>query len=486
MEKIKQIYSSKLNTAISPLGFGLLYLPTDGNNLLPSAYELIDMAMESGVNFYDTGHLYLSGKCEEHTNSLLVKRYPRDKFLISAKMPSWMVTHEGHDAESIFYTQLENLGVDFIDFYLVQSIKGARWEKIVDSPMMEFLYSMRERGIIKHLGFSLHDNAEVLQKVLKAEWEFAMLQLNYIDWDFQNAKANYELLEKHNIPCMVMQPAGGGRLTNLPESCIEVLNAEQNGASQASWAMRFVAGLPNVVCTLSGMNSVAALEDNIKTFSDLKPLNESEFAALERVKNIFIDLSSIPCPGCRYCVGYCPQKLNISGIIRSYNDCVLFDIPLVNFFLNQDDSTNPCRCTGCDACLESCPQKLNIPKLLKKCHDEASSNRLGFHKEVIYNWVDSLDNGDTLVLFGTGMIGRGTLDYLLEYNRKPDYFCDNNEALWNSEIQGVPVISPQELKRTTALQKVKVFIAVLQDKEIARMLDEAGVIYETRDSLNAK
>lgn len=482
---MKQIYRDNLNESLSPLGFGLLYLPTDGNNLLPLAYELIDKAMENGINYYDTGYLYLSGKCERYAHELLVKRYPRNEFKIGAKMPSWFITDEGKSYDEIFELQLSNLGVDSIDFYFVQSIMGMRWQKIIDSGMMEYLYKMRDCGIIKHLGFSFHDGSDVLKLVLEAyDWEFALIQLNYIDWIFQNAKANYELLEKYGVPCMVMQPTGGGRLANLPEPCATLLTSENKGASQASWAMRFVSGLSNVVCTLSGMNTHNALDDNIKTFEAYKPLSDNESMIIKEVRQTFVDYSSIPCPGCGYCTDYCPQKLNIPGIFRSFNDCKLFNEPLARFFVNQNDSLNGDRCIDCGACSKRCPQKLDIPKLLKYCRDEANANLLGIHKNVIYQWLDETEGG--IVLFGAGMFGRNTLKYFLDYGRSPDYFCDNNKQIWGSELSGILIISPEELKKIVNQKSINVLITALQDKAIADLLDMFGAKYETCSSLNSK
>lgn len=355
---------------ISLLGFGCMRLPTlsddpkDIDGALAEA--MIDYAYENGVNYFDTAYAYHQGRSEPLIGKALSK-YPRGSFNLATKMPVWLLEKEG-DAETIFNKQLELCGVDYFDFYLAHSLNAERMELIERVKLHDYLSLEKQRGRIRHLGFSFHDAPELLNDLTaRYEWDFAQIQLNYFDWEAQNAKLAYDILTKNSLPVVVMEPVRGGTLARLPEAAGFVLAEHDADASHASWAVRFAASQPNVLTVLSGMSTMEQVRDNVKTMSGFKPLTEEESKALRRALVEYKKTGAVPCTGCRYCMD-CPSGVDIPGNFAVYSQYkitgnkIMMEVQYVTLGAARQASG----CVECGQCVPLCPQFINIPEELKK------------------------------------------------------------------------------------------------------------------------
>jgi len=361
---------------ISLLGFGLMRLPRIQGTFetdYESAEKLIDHAMASGVNYYDMAYTY-SGS-EKFAGHALSK-YPRDSYYIATKCPPWKLTTKD-DFEPIFEGQLKDLRTDYIDFYLVhnfaQEAKRAdgneeffkHFEKI---GMYDMLQKKKAEGKVKHIGFSFHGTPALLEEIVdKYEWDFAQIQLNYIDWTATDAKRQYEILTDHNIPVVIMEPLRGGVLATLNEEAAQMLQSVSPKSSLASWGIRYAASFPNVLSVLSGMNALPQLEDNLETVRHFEPLTESETKLLYEVAGIYNRSGAISCTGCRYCMP-CPAGVDIPRIFSIYNHyrLVKFRIPFDNGYSTLTKKEKASACVECGLCVQKCPQHLSIPEHMKE------------------------------------------------------------------------------------------------------------------------
>ena len=355
---------------ISMLGYGAMRLPTlgaDDKINYEEAERLLDHAYKSGVNYFDTAYPYHGGNSEVVTGKILSK-YPRESYYLATKYPGHQVL-DSYDPSVIFEHQLEKCGVEYFDFYLLHNVSETSIDVFLDPRwgIIDYLVEQKRLGRIKHLGFSTHGLPENLAEFLEAagdKMEFCQIQLNYLDWTLQRAKEKCELLAKYNIPIWVMEPVRGGKLVDkLPEGAKADLKALRPDESVASWCFRWLMTLPNMGVILSGMTTMDQLTDNLKTFSEDKPLTETEieklYAIAESLKN------NVPCTACRYCTDVCPKGLNIPMLIEVYND--LRYVPGVNSaskieFMPEDKQ--PTACIACGRCVKMCPQHIDIPKTL--------------------------------------------------------------------------------------------------------------------------
>lgn len=355
---------------ISMLGYGAMRLPTlgaDDKINYEEAERLLDHAYKSGVNYFDTAYPYHGGNSEVVTGKILSK-YPRESYYLATKYPGHQVL-DSYDPSVIFEHQLEKCGVEYFDFYLLHNVSETSIDVFLDPRwgIIDYLVEQKRLGRIKHLGFSTHGLPENLAEFLEAagdKMEFCQIQLNYLDWTLQRAKEKCELLAKYNIPIWVMEPVRGGKLVDkLPEGAKADLKALRPDESVASWCFRWLMTLPNMGVILSGMTTMDQLTDNLKTFSEDKPLTEPEihklYAIAESLKN------NVPCTACRYCTDVCPKGLNIPMLIEVYND--LRYAPGVNSaskieFMPEDKQ--PTACIACGRCVKMCPQHIDIPKTL--------------------------------------------------------------------------------------------------------------------------
>ena len=370
------IYKDFQNLRLPMLGFGSMRLPLlpgggDGDVDEAAVAEMVALAMERGANYFDTAYGYHNGNSERVMGRVL-SRYPRESWLLASKFPGYDVSNIRPDrVEAIFEEQLEKCGVDYFDFYLFHNV----YERNVgpyldpDNRVLEYLLRQKEAGRIRHLGFSAHGSLAVIQRFLDAYgeyMEFGQLQLNYLDWDFQGARAKAEELNRRHIPIWVMEPLRGGRLARLSDGDAARLAVLRPEESMPGWAFRFLQGVPGVTMVLSGMSSLEQLRANLDTFETDRPLSEAEKAALLDVAAGMVRERVLPCPACRYCVDHCPRHLDIPGLLALYNEHTFtgggFIAPMAVEALPEEK--RPAACIGCRSCEAVCPQQLKISEAL--------------------------------------------------------------------------------------------------------------------------
>lgn len=349
---------------LSRLGMGVMRLPVKGDQSeidYKKAKAVIDMAMEKGINYYDTAYVYHGGNSEAFLGKIM-KGYPRDSFYVADKFNF----RANPDYKKQFEEQLTRLQMDRIDFYLLHGIQDAFADDILKCGCVEYFDHLKKTGRIRYLGFSFHGSPEMLKKVLAYyNWDFVQMQLNYYDWYCGNAEELYNILASADVPVMVMEPVHGGLLANLISEAAAGLKEMSPERSVASWAMRWVLGRSQVQVVLSGMSSLSQITDNAKTFSECTVLTEKEEAAVQNAAQIQCQSVTAACTECRYCTPYCPQELDIPKLLQIYNEEKIGGIwQLKNSLAALPENTGPDQCIGCAACTEHCPQDLDIPGYL--------------------------------------------------------------------------------------------------------------------------
>jgi predicted aldo/keto reductase-like oxidoreductase len=352
--------------------------------------RLVDYAMEHGVNYYDSSPVYLQGQSEKATG-IALSRYPRESYFVATKLSNFS-NYTKENSIEMYQKSKENFQTDYIDYYLLHSIgdgNGFR-QRFVDNGMMEYLLEERKAGRIRNLGFSFHGTPEGFDELMayhdQYHWDFVQIQLNYIDWTHasgRNAKAKYlqEELDKRGIQSVIMEPLLGGRLSKVPEHIAGRLKERNPQGSVASWAFRFAGTHPGVLCVLSGMTYMEHLQDNVGTYSPLKPLTEDELAFLEETAELMQKYPTVPCNDCKYCMP-CPYGIDIPAILLHYNKCVnegeiatstqdenyrkARRAYLVSYDRAVPKLRQAARCIGCNQCMSHCPQSINIPRELHK------------------------------------------------------------------------------------------------------------------------
>ncbi len=359
---------------ISLLGFGGMRFPTkDGKIDREKSQELIDKAYNSGVNYFDTAYMYHNGESELFFGEAMAK-YPRDSYYLADKMPVWMAK-ESQDVERIFNEQLKKCNTDYFDFYLLHSVNDGVYKDSVRLGAFEKLDALRKSGKIKRLGFSFHGSIELLEKVLdEFEWDFVQIQLNYLDWDYQNAKRQYEMIVERGLQVLVMEPMRGGALVNVPEKAEKMFKALKPDDSVPSWAMKFAASLDGVLCILSGMTTQEALDDNLKTFSNDIDFDASMRDMVFEAAKIIIETKTIPCTKCNYCSD-CPQGIAIPKIFSMYNGARISEDSFFfkESYFEMDDDKKPHNCIKCGICVQRCPQGIDVPSKLETVLEYANS-----------------------------------------------------------------------------------------------------------------
>ena len=365
------IYREFRALQLSALGFGTMRLPTLEGGAIDEAQtmEMVRYAMEYGVNYFDTAYPYHGGMSEVVLGKAL-KEYPRESYYLATKYPGHQIS-AAYDPAAIFEEQLQKCGVEYFDFYLLHNVYENSIHTYMDPKwgIVEYFLEQKRQGRIRYLGFSSHGGMDNLTEFLDycgAQMDFCQIQLNYLDWTLQNAKAKYELLTERGIPVWVMEPVRGGRLAKLSDVEEAKLKALRPEESIAAWGFRWLQELPNVTVTLSGMSNMTQMEDNIKTYLEEKPLSGEEHRVLEEIAAGMLD--SIPCTGCRYCCDGCPMGLEIPMLLDIYNDLRFspaFTVAMRMEALPKEKS--PAACIGCGACQQMCPQGIRIPELLKEC-----------------------------------------------------------------------------------------------------------------------
>ena len=363
---------SKNDIRTSLLGYGCMRFPTKADGTIDEerAEALLNTAKAAGVNYFDTAYMYHDGRSERCLGDLL-KAYPRDSYYLTDKMPVWFA-RDAAGIERIFREQLERCRTDYFDFYMLHSLDSANWELAQKYKACEFLERMKKEGKIRRLGFSFHDSPEVLRKIVDArEWDFAQIQLNYLDWELYRSREQYEILTGAGIPVIVMEPLRGGALATLSPDASDILRKADPHSSNAAWAFRYVASLPNVLCVLSGMTLPEHVEDNIRTFSPLKPLTENERKTLDQALAAYRKRLAVPCTACRYCMP-CPAGVEIPKIFGLYNQYKISGNKwlFTNNYNVLPEDAKIASCVNCGKCTKHCPQKIQIPAVLRKIAKE--------------------------------------------------------------------------------------------------------------------
>lgn len=392
---------------VSILGFGMMRLPSVGGRSAREGNEeidqqtvnrMVDYAIAHGVNYFDTSPAYCRGGSERATG-IALKRHPREKYFIATKLSNFSPATWSREASIAMYrNSLKELQVDYIDYYLLHGIgMGNGMEEFenryINNGVLDFLLEERRAGRIRNLGFSYHGDIQVFDRLLaeheQYKWDFVQIQLNYLDWKYAkqinprntDAEYLYHELEKRQILAIIMEPLLGGRLSNVPDNIVARLKqrAPENGV--ASWAFRFAGSFPGVLTVLSGMTRMEHLEDNLHTYSPLKPLSEDDFSFLQQTATLMMQYDTIPCNDCKYCMP-CPYGLDIPAILLHYNKCLNEgNIPVSSqdanyrearraYLVGYDRSVPKLRqashCIGCSQCSPHCPQGINIPQELQR------------------------------------------------------------------------------------------------------------------------
>ena len=326
--------------------------------------------MTHGVNYYDTAWGYHSGNSELVVGKLLAK-YPRDSFYLASKFPGYSLSNMGK-TEEIFEKQLQKCRVDYFDFYLFHNVCEMNIDAYLDSKYgtYDYLMAQKRNGRIRHLGFSAHGDIPTIRRFLEAygkDMEFAQIELNYFDWNFQNAKGKLELLRQWNIPVWVMEPVRGGQLASLAPEDEARLKAARPDEGVPAWAFRFLQSLPDVTVTLSGMSNLQQVKENIATYEQAKPLNEQEMALVLSIADDMIHRTTVPCTACHYCVSHCPKHLPIPDLLKLYNEAMvagsgMFIAPMALSAIPAEHQ--PSACIACHSCEKVCPQQIHIPDAL--------------------------------------------------------------------------------------------------------------------------
>lgn len=361
------------------LGFGCMRLPlTDSNDQtsidLDQFKAMVDTFMEAGGTYFDTAYVYHEGTSEIAVREALVKRYPRDSFTIATKCLAW-AQPDAESAKACLDTSLERLGVDYVDFYLLHNVGGVRTKKFDEYGMWEWAQQKKDEGIIKHLGFSMHDGADALEALLTEHpnMDFVQLQVNYLDWEdpVVEARKCMEVAEKHGVPVVIMEPARGGRLANLPERGKQILKTAEPELSEVSWAYRFCYFLPNVVSVLSGMSTLDQVKENVTEWKTAKPLSDADKKVVEQALEALRSVGMIDCTNCRYCAKDCPAGVKIPEIMSLMNlEKMTEDRAFVKGLYDwQAKDGYASQCTQCGNCEEMCPQGINIIELLEEAAD---------------------------------------------------------------------------------------------------------------------
>ncbi len=367
------IYRDFQDLKLSGLGMGAMRLPVvDGDDSKIDAgavQEMVDYAMEHGINYYDTAWGYHGGQSELVMGNAL-KKYPRESFYLATKFPGYDLSNMDK-VEEIFEKQLEKCQVEYFDFYLFHNVCEMNINDYLDEKhgIYDYLIRQKKNGRIRHLGFSAHGSYDVIRRFLDAygkDMEFCQLQINYLDWSFQDAKAKVELLKEHHIPVWVMEPLRGGKLASLADEYEQKLKALRPDEEIPAWAFRFLQSLPEVKVVLSGMSNMEQLQANIATYGEERPLDGNEMDTLLKIADSMLEKKTLPCTACHYCVSHCPQGLDIPVLLNLYNEhCFTeggFIAPMA--LSSYADDKKPGACIGCRSCEAVCPQQIKISEAM--------------------------------------------------------------------------------------------------------------------------
>ena len=357
---------------VPKLGFGCMRLPMLEQEVdLEQFKAMVDAFLAAGLTYFDTAYGYIQGKSEAAIKEALVKRHPRDSFTLATKLPAWAGPKTAEEAKQMFWTSLERTGAGYFDYYLLHNISAQRIKSFDNFGIWDFLKERKAEGLIKYLGFSFHDSADVLDEVLTQhpDMDFVQLQINYADWESPSVQSRkcWEVARKHGKSVVIMEPVRGGQLAALPEEVQAPFH--KAGMEPVDAALRFAASLDGVITVLSGMSTIGQMEQNIGFFKDFQPLNDKERAVIDEVIAALNARPGIPCTACRYCEKDCPQSIAISSVFSARNTELVFGNPAGakgSYGIALMSGSNPADCIGCGQCEAACPQKISIVEELKK------------------------------------------------------------------------------------------------------------------------
>ena len=359
---------------IKKLGFGLMRLPMIGEQVdIEQTKQMVDLFLEKGFTYFDTAYGYLNGQSEAAVKGCLVDRYPRESFQLATKLPAWAGAKNAEEAKQMFYTSLERTGAGYFDFYLLHNLGADRTAIFEEYKIWEFALELKKKGLIRHLGFSMHDTADALEEILQKhpEAEFVQLQINYADWDnpkIQSRKC-YEVARKYKKPVIIMEPVKGGALASLPEHIARPFQIVEKDASLASWAVRYAASLDGLITVLSGMSNLQQMQDNLSYMEDFQPLTDAERKVIAQAVTALNEMEQIPCTDCKYCMKGCPKNVVIPDIFSAMNHYLMYQ-NLAGASGNYDFATRnggkASACIACGQCEAVCPQHISIIEELKR------------------------------------------------------------------------------------------------------------------------
>ncbi|MDR0817701.1 MAG: aldo/keto reductase [Clostridiales Family XIII bacterium] len=366
-----------LGKDIPKLGFGLMRLPMIGEDVdIEQTKQMTDLFLEHGYTYFDTAFGYIDGKSEEAAKIALVDRYPRESFQLATKLPAWAGAKNAGEAEDMFWTSLKRTGAGYFDYFLLHNLGDTRTKFFDDYKIWDFLEARKAEGLIKHLGFSMHDKAAVLDEILTQhpEMEFVQLQINYADWEDPAIEARkcYEVAVAHETPVIIMEPVKGGNIANLPDQIGGILREANPNVTLSSWALRFAASLGNVITVLSGMSTLEQMRDNLATMDNFRPLDDEERAVVKKAQELIAATPNIPCTDCRYCVKDCPEKINIPMIFSAMNVNLVYDnleSAKGEYEWALMNGGKGSACIECGQCEAACPQHIKIINELKRTAD---------------------------------------------------------------------------------------------------------------------
>ncbi len=362
-----------LGENIKKLGFGLMRLPMKGEEIdIEQTKRMADTFMAKGFTYFDTAYVYIGGKSEVALKEAVVDRYPRESFQCATKLPLWDFK-EPAEMEKVFEESLSRAGLTYYDFYLLHAMDHEKVKKADALDAWGFMKRLKAEGRAKHIGFSFHDSADVLDEILAAhpEMEFVQLQINYADWEDENVQSRkcYEVARKHQKPVIIMEPVKGGSLATMPPQVQQVFQKANPNASVPSWAVRYAASLEGVITVLSGMSNEEQLNDNTSYMENFQPLSDQERGTVSQVVDILRTIPTIPCTKCKYCVDGCPQKINIPGIFAAMNTLTLYNNEAGakrSYENSVKEGGKASDCIQCGSCEAHCPQHIEIIETLKK------------------------------------------------------------------------------------------------------------------------
>ncbi len=365
------IYKDFKNLKLSALGLGAMRFPTIKDESTNRTYidkkrtkEMIDYAISRGINYFDTAYIYHNGQSEVVLGEIL-SEYPRESYYLADKFPGFDLSNMDK-VEEIFETQLKRCKTDYFDFYLFHNVNEDNINQYLDEDkygIMPYLLKQKAKGRIRHLGFSTHSKHDAFNRMLDTygdSLEFCQLQLNYLDWTYQDARSKVELLNKLNIPIWVMEPLRGGKLAKLPQKATSMLNELRPNESIPAWAFRFLQSIDGVTVTLSGMSTLEQIKENISTFEKDIPLNQEEMSSLFSIADRLSKIGIIPCTSCRYCTSKCPKQLDIPKLLNIYSDIRFAEEKANDALSDFLEEKKPTACISCHNCETVCPQKIKI------------------------------------------------------------------------------------------------------------------------------